>query len=74
MEPKVIDSSVYKHTFFGILNAQGEFWTPIPFSGEREAREYLSRYALDKNKSMLETHKIVPVRIQLTQITDEAAA
>lgn len=63
-----IDSSVYKHTFYGILNAQGQFWTPLPFHDESAARSHLARWAVGSHESMLETHKIVPVRIQLSAI------
>lgn len=64
-QPVTIDSSDYRHTFYGILNKQGQFWTPIPFNDEASARIYLERFAHGKNASMLNTHKIVPVRIRL---------
>lgn len=63
------DSDDYKNTFYGILNAQGQFWTPIPFGNKSDARQYLEKYAIGDNRRMLETHKIVPVRIQLTALS-----
>ena len=62
------DSNDYRHTFYGIMNAQGQFWTPLPFNDEDTAREYLSRWAKGAYRNMLDTHKIVPVRIQLTAL------
>ncbi len=63
------DSLAYDHTFYGILNKQGQFWTPLPFHDEAAAKAHLARYAKGSNASMLETHKIVPVRVQLTLLT-----
>jgi len=62
------DSDVYDHTFYGILNKQGRFWTPLPFHDKKAARAHLSKWAIGDNISMLRTHKIVPVRIQLTAL------
>lgn len=62
------DSADYEHTFYGIINGQGEFWSPLPFHDEATARARLERYAQGPNASMLDTHKIVPVRIVLTAL------
>lgn len=60
------DSAEYDHTFYGILNGQGKFWSPLPFHDEATARARLERYAQGANASMLETHKVVPVRVVLS--------
>ena len=62
------DSADYLHTFYGILNAQGKFWTPLPFNCEESARRHLAKVATGENKSILTTHKIVPVRIRLSAL------
>lgn len=65
------DSKVYKHTFYGILNAQGDFWTPLAFETERAAMAHLEgfwRADPAKFASVQRTHKIVPVRIRLDQL------
>ena len=67
------DSDDYKHTFYGILNKQGQFWTPIPFHDEKAASDYLARYAVGSNAGMKRTHKIVPVRIRLTALMKDKA-
>jgi hypothetical protein len=64
------DSADYRHAFYGILNAQGQFWTPLPFHDEDAARAHLRKWAVGDYKSMLETHKVVPVRVQLTKIEE----
>lgn len=61
----VCDSNDYRHTFYGILNKQGQFWTPLPFHDEASAEAHLRTWAKGKYASMLDTHKIVPVRIRL---------
>lgn len=76
LEPATSDSSVYRHTFYGILNAQGDFWTPLAFETERQARDHLRFFWRNdpENLKLCErTHKIVPVRVQLTQISDRDA-
>jgi hypothetical protein len=62
------DSADYSHTFFGILNAQGDFWTPLPFHDEAAALAHLQKHAVGDYGAMLKTHRIVPVRIQLTAL------
>jgi hypothetical protein len=66
------DSTVYRHTFYGILNKEGQFWTPMPFHDKDAATEHLSRWAKGSYKSMLKTHKIVPVRIRLETLAAQA--
>jgi hypothetical protein len=70
--PITSDSDDYRHTFYGILNKQGQFWTPLPFDSEDAARQHLSRWAKGDYADMLNTHKIVPVRVQLTLLPEDA--
>lgn len=70
-EPARIDSGVYAHEFYGILNKSGEFWTPLAFDTERAARKHIEDFVLTnpgKFKSIEQTHRIVPVRITLEEI------
>lgn len=70
-DPTTIDSSVYKRSFFGILNAQGQFWTPLAFESEAAAAACLAKFVAGNPKrfsAMLRTHKVVPVRIKLETI------
>lgn len=67
------DSKVYKHTFYGILNAYGDFWTQVAFETEDDARDHIKRFwrnVPDKAAECLRTHKIVPVRVRLNQLPD----
>lgn len=76
-----IDSKVYKHTFYGILNAQGDFWTPLPFESPEQAEQHLRHFWQhlrhfwrndpDNLAKCLRTHRIVPVRVTLEQLPDE---
>ena len=71
MKPVTIDSNVYKHTFFGILNAQGDFWTPLAFDSEAKARMHIRQFWGNNHAARdqcLRTHRIVPVRVRLTVI------
>lgn len=67
------DSSTYRTTFYGILNADGAFWTPLAFDSERAAKEHMERF-WGANKDSLNkcraTHRIVPVRIILQQMSE----
>jgi hypothetical protein len=66
-----IDSDVYKMTFHGILNAQGEFWTPLAFESERAARDHIRFFWRNDPAALakaIRQFKIVPVRIQLTAL------
>lgn len=71
-KPASSDSNDYNHTFYGILNKQGKFWTPRPFDNEEAARAHLSKWAVGDYRSMLSTHKIVPVRVRLETIPASA--
>lgn len=70
------DSRVFQRAFYGILNKEGQFWTPLAFASEKEAYQYLHKFAagnLDKFASMFETHHVVPVRVQLTHLSEQGA-
>jgi hypothetical protein len=67
-----IDSSIYKGAFFGILNADGAFWTPLAFDSEAKAEQHLRDFWRDSDREWQgrrDQFRIVPVRIQLTQIS-----
>jgi len=69
-EPVTTNSEDFNQSFYGILNAQGQFWTPLAFESEADARQHIEDFWTD-NKSRAEclrTHRIVPVHIQLTAI------
>ena len=69
-EPE-FDSLVYKRPFFGILNAQGNFWTPLAFDSEESARKHIISFwghDTENRDRCLRTHKIVPVRIRLSAL------
>lgn len=64
-------SAAFGVTFYGILNAEGDFWTPAPFQSEEAARKYIRDFwgrQTDQAESCLRTHSIVPVRVNLTEI------
>lgn len=65
-----IDSSAYKRTFFGILNVDGDFWTPIAFDSERSAHAHINAFFADRYQleQALREFRIVPVRSQLTAL------
>lgn len=67
------DSADYGGEFYGILNEQGELWTPLGFGSMRDARDHMTgfwRNQPDQLAQCLRTHRIVPVRIQLSTIQD----
>lgn len=68
------DSKIYRQNFYGILNDDGDFWTPIGFNSRAEAQRYLDDFitstGVDRFQTMHRTHKIVPVRIRLDQLPD----
>lgn len=67
-----ITSDDYQHTFFGILNVDGQFWTPLAFSTEAEAWSHLmSFWGPNKVSECLKTFDVVPVRITLEQISSD---
>lgn len=68
------DSAIYKGNFYGILNAPGDFWTPLGFASESAAKRHIVDFwgtDRDSARKCLETHRIVPVRIRLSTIADE---
>jgi hypothetical protein len=69
----VSDSAVYKGSFYGILNADGDFWTPLAFDSEDKARQHIIDFwglHKDSRDQCLRTHRIVPVRIRLTLVKE----
>ena len=40
-KPVRSDSKTYGHTFYGILNADGDFWTPLAFHSEAMAKQHI---------------------------------
>lgn len=74
-KPATSDSKVYKATFYGILNAQGDFWTPLAFDSEKDARDHITAFwgrQTDMAARCLKDFAIVPVRIRLTQLVEES--
>lgn len=74
--PVAIDSNDYRWTFFGILNAEGQFWSPLAFHSEAAAKQHIINFwglDTDKRGQCLATHKIVPVRIRLETLPEEAS-
>lgn len=69
-EPVTVNSEDFNASFYGILNAQGDFWTPIAFDSELKAARHIEEFWTDSKSraECLKTHRIVPVRIQLTVI------
>jgi len=68
------DSAIYKGSFYGILNAQGDFWTPLAFDSEEAARARIKQFwriQPDMLAKCLATHRIVPVRIQLSTLPEQ---
>lgn len=68
------DSKDYRATFYGILNAQGNFWTPLAFETEAKARDHIVNFwgsnTANRDKC-LRTHKIVPVRVRLETLPED---
>lgn len=63
------DSDDCGHAFYGILNNRGQFWTYLAFASEAKAEQYIRDFWRGSPKcrdECLRTHRIVPVRIQLT--------
>jgi hypothetical protein len=72
--PATSDSSIYRGSFYGILNAQGDFWTPLAFESERAAADHMARFwgaNVENLNKCRATHRIVPVRVQLTELREE---
>lgn len=65
------DSKLYDKPFYGILNANGAFWTPLAFDSEKKAEEHLRAFwqASDAEwQGKRRKFKIVPVRIILESL------
>lgn len=65
-----IDSCVYAQTFYGILNKDGQFWTPVPFPSKSAALGAIERFwgTQEAVDGFLVGARIVPVRIRLEAI------
>ena len=69
--PATLDSRVYTRPFYGILNAEGDFWSPHVFASEQAARESIIVFWGDQTTARdqcLSSHKIVPIRVRLAEI------
>ena len=66
---KPLDSADFKLERFGILNAQGDFWTPDVFESEDAARQHIRDFWCDNRtrEECLRTHRIVPVHVTVRQ-------
>lgn len=63
MTPSISTDS-FKPSFFGILNRQGQFWTPLIFDSEKAAQRHLDDFA-DQDRERFDAvrnYQIVPVR------------
>lgn len=63
------DTAEYRATFYGILNAQGYFWTPLIFEREEHARGHIASFwgaHHEKREWCFKHFKIVPVRAVIT--------
>lgn len=67
------DSDGYMHTFYGILNHLGQFWTPMPFETEKAARDHIAAWKRHSPNLGLSRHRIVPVRVRLELINQRTA-
>ena len=72
-EAVTIDSDDYRHTFWGILNAQGRLWTPVAFESEEAARKRVRDFFGADPDNVMGKFQFVPVRIQLTARQDRAS-
>lgn len=63
-------STAYGQEFYGILNADGNFWTPLAFDSAAAARAHIDAFWSTRHQveHFMRRAKIVPVRIQLTAI------
>jgi len=73
VERVTVNSEDFNASFYGILNAQGEFWTPLAFDSEDKAEQHIRDFWRNPEQAAqcLRTHRIVPVQIQLTAIWAE---
>jgi hypothetical protein len=69
-EAITVDSTVYGQQFYGILNAGGQFWTPLAFESRSAARAHVAHFwsTPEQFTQFMRGAKIVPVHVQLTAI------
>lgn len=61
---------------YGILNGQGQFWTPLAFESEKAARQHIIDFwghQVGDRDHCLRTHRIVPVRVLITELESQDA-
>lgn len=65
-----VDSTVYGQQLYGILNAGGQFWTPLAFESRSAARAHIAHFwsTPEQFTQFMRGAKIVPVHVQLTAI------
>jgi hypothetical protein len=67
------DSKVYRATLYGILNADGDFWTPLAFESDEAAKAHIRGFwkrQPDMAERCLRDFKFVPVRVRLDQLEE----
>lgn len=69
--PRPVSTRDYKISRFGILNADGQFWTSDTFESEQDARAHIVNF-WGRNEAIankcLKTHKIIPVRVTVEAV------
>lgn len=58
----------YRYKAFGILNPDGDVWTPCWFESEREAKGHLEDFWRGAAFSPADQFRIVPVRVTITPL------
>ena len=63
-------SNDYDHIFYGILNRDGQIWTPLIFDSKSEAEAYREKHWLSGKTSsdIRRTHKVVPVEFRIEPV------
>lgn len=65
-------SDAFRVTLYGILNSDGDFWTPLTFESVGAARQHIrdfwGRRQPDMAERCLRDFRIVPVHVDLTEI------
>ena len=70
-KPATINSVDARVELFGILNAEGQFWSSRSFGSIDAAAQYIRDYwGADRMtaEKCLRTHRIVPVEVQMTAL------
>lgn len=70
-KPRTICTDDYKPGFYGILNAQGDFWTPLIFDSQAKAQKHLDDFARSfrpYDPSAIARHRVVRVRATIETI------